>query len=368
MQITAAILWERGKPMSIEAAELDPPGPGEVLVEVKAAGVCHSDLHPARDEWPMRTPIVLGHEGSGIVREVGANVTRVKPGDHIVLCWAPACGVCPACVQGRAVICDRLDRTTYRNRLPSGAVRLHARGTDVNHFLGTACFADYAVVAEEAAVVVDRTMPFDALAMLGCSVVTGVGAVMTAAQVPAGARVAVIGAGGVGLNVVQGAVLSHVAQIIAIDRHRAPLALAREFGATDVLEAPAKTVDAVRELTNGRGADFVFDTVGTPGTLQDALGAATKGGTVVLTGLSRIDALASVQMFPFVMQEKRLIGSAYGSGRPTEDILRLTRWFHEGRLKLHELVNRRYTLNQIDIALDALATSAGARGVITSVK
>jgi S-(hydroxymethyl)glutathione dehydrogenase / alcohol dehydrogenase len=368
MQITAAILWERGKPMSIEPAELDPPGPGEILVEIKAAGVCHSDLHPARDEWPMRTPIVLGHEGSGIVRDVGANVTRVKPGDHIVLCWAPACGVCPACVQGRAVICDRLDKTTYRNRLPSGALRLHARGVDLNHFLGTACFADFAVVAEEAAVVVDHNIPFDALAMLGCAVVTGVGAVMTAAQVPAGARVAVIGAGGVGLNVVQGAALSDAAQIIAIDRHAAPLVLARAFGATEVLEAPANAVDAVRAVTNGRGADFVFDTVGTPETLRDALGTATKGGTVVLTGLSRIDALASIQMFPFVMQEKRLIGSAYGSGRPTEDIVRLTHWFQEGRLKLRELVNRTYTLNQIDDALHALASSAGARGVITSVK
>jgi S-(hydroxymethyl)glutathione dehydrogenase / alcohol dehydrogenase len=368
MQITAAILWERGKPMSIEPAELDPPGPGEILVEIKAAGVCHSDLHPARDDWPMRTPIVLGHEGSGIVREIGANVTRVKPGDHIVLCWAPACGVCPACVHGRAVICDRLDKTTYRNRLPSGVLRLHARGHDLNHFLGTACFADFAVVAEEAAVVVDQHLPFDALAMLGCAVVTGVGAVMTAAQVPAGARVAVIGAGGVGLNVIQGALLSDAAQIIAIDRHAAPLALARVFGASEILEAPANVVDAVRALTNGRGADFVFDTVGNPDTLRNALGAATKGGTVVLTGLSRIDAQASFQMFPFVMQEKRLIGSAYGSGRPTEDIVRLTRWFEEGRLKLRELVNRTYTLNQIDDALDALATSAGARGVITSVK
>jgi S-(hydroxymethyl)glutathione dehydrogenase / alcohol dehydrogenase len=368
MQITAAILWERGKPMSIEPAELDPPGPGEVLVEIKAAGVCHSDLHPARDEWPMRTPIVLGHEGSGIVREVGANVTRVRPGDHIVICWAPACGVCPACAQGRAVICDRLDKTTYRNRLPSGALRLHARGRELNHFLGTACFADYAVIAEEAAVVVDRALPFDALAMLGCSVVTGVGAVMTAAQVPAGAHVAVIGAGGVGLNVIQGAVLSDAAQIIAIDRHSAPLALAQAFGATEVLQAPADTVDAIRAITAGRGADFVFDTVGTPATLHDAIAATTKGGTVVLTGLSRIDAQATVEMFPFVMQEKRLIGSAYGSGRPTEDIVRLSRWFQDGRLKLRELVTRRYTLNQIDDALDALATSAGARGVITSVK
>ena len=368
MKITAAILWERGKPMSIEEAELDPPGPGEVLVEIKAAGVCHSDLHPARDEWPMRTPIVLGHEGSGIVREVGPNVTRVKPGDHIVLCWAPACGLCPACVQGRAVICDRLDKTTYRNRLPSGALRLHARGHDINHFLGTACFAEFAVVAEEAAVVVDSTIPFDALAMLGCAVVTGVGAVTTAAQVPPGARVVVIGAGGVGLNVIQGAVLSGAAQIIAVDRYQTPLSLARAFGATDVVEASARTAEAVRAITGGRGADFVFDTVGAPATLIEAVTATAKGGTVVLTGLSRIDAQASLQMFPFVMQEKRLIGSAYGSGRPAEDIVRLTRWFQDGRLKLRELVNRTYILNQVDIALDALANSTGARGVITSVK
>src|SRR5260221_4164300 len=156
MQITAAILWERGQQLSVEPAELDPPGRGEVLVEIKAAGVCYSDLHPARDEWPMRTPLVLGHEGAGIVREVGANVTHVRAGDHVVLCWAPPCGVCPPCIQGRAALCDRLDRTTYRNRLPSGGLRLHARGHDLNHFLGTACFPDYPVGAEEAAVRVDR--------------------------------------------------------------------------------------------------------------------------------------------------------------------------------------------------------------------
>src|SRR5262249_25407741 len=154
----------------------------------------------------------------GIVREIGTNVTRVKPGDHIVLCWAPACGGCLPCRPGGAGLCGRLHKTTYRHRLPSGAFRLPARGRDLNHFLGTACFAEYAVVAEEAAVVVDRDVPFDALAMLGCAVVTGIGAVMTAAQVPAGARVAVIGTGGVGLNVIQGALLSDASRIIAIDR------------------------------------------------------------------------------------------------------------------------------------------------------
>lgn len=364
MKIRAAVLWERGTPLSIEDAELDAPGAGEVLVEVKAAGVCHSDLHPARNDWPTRTPLVLGHEGAGVVGEVGPGVTRVKEGDHVVFCWAPACGVCPSCVDGRAVLCDRLDRTTYRNRLPSGATRLHARGQDLGHFLSTACFAEFAVVAEESAVVVASDVPFDALATVGCAVVTGVGAVLTAARVPPGAQVAIVGAGGVGLNVVQGAAIAGCARIIAIDRRPAPLALARTFGATDVVEAASNVVDAVRDLTGGRGANFVFDTVGTPATLSDALAAARKGGTVVLTGLSRIDALGSVSMFPLVMQEKRLIGSVYGSGRPTDDIARLVLLYREGRLKLRELVSRTYALDQINDALAALADGEGARGVI----
>jgi S-(hydroxymethyl)glutathione dehydrogenase/alcohol dehydrogenase len=360
----AAILWERGQPLSVEEVELAPPGAGEVLVEMKAAGVCHSDLHPARDDWPIRTPVVLGHEGAGIVREAGSGVTRVKPGDHVVLCWAPACGACPFCLEGRAVLCDRLDRTTYRNKLPSGSTNLRARGQDIAHFLGTACFAEHVVIPEEGAVAVASDVSFDALATVGCAVVTGVGAVTSAARAPAGSTVAIIGAGGVGLNVVQGAAIAGCARIIAVDRRPEPLQIARRFGATDTIESPPTLADAVRDVTAGRGADFVFDTVGTPETLAGALGAARKGGTVVLTGLSRVDALATVQMFPFVMQEKRLIGSAYGSGRPPEDIKRLVEWYKEGRLKLRELVSRTYTLDHVNDALSALAASEGARGVI----
>jgi S-(hydroxymethyl)glutathione dehydrogenase / alcohol dehydrogenase len=362
----AAVLWERGRPLSVEDVELAPPGPGEVLVEIKAAGVCHSDLHPAHDDWPIRTPIVLGHEGAGIVRDVGDGVTQVKLGDHVVLCWAPACGACPYCLEGRAVLCERLDRTTYRNKLPSGGTKLRARGQDVAHFLSTACFAQHAVVPEEGAVRVSPDVPFDALATVGCAVVTGVGAVITAARATRGSSVATIGAGGVGLNVVQGAAITGCAPIIAIDRRPAPLEIARTFGATDTLRVGSdpSLADAVRDLTGGRGADFVFDTVGTPATLADAVAATRKGGTVVLTGLSRVDAVGTVQMFPFVMQEKRLVGSAYGSGRPPEDIRRLVAWFQEGRLKLRELVHRTYSLDQVNDALTALADSAGARGVI----
>ncbi|HEX8137065.1 MAG TPA: Zn-dependent alcohol dehydrogenase [Pyrinomonadaceae bacterium] len=365
MKIKAAVLWEQGTPLSVEEAELEAPRAGEVLVEVKAAGVCHSDLHPARGDWPARTPLVLGHEGAGIVREVGAGVERLRPGDHVVFCWAPPCGSCPPCLEGRPVLCDRLERTTYRNRLPAGDTRLRARGQPLAHFNSTACFADFAVVAEEGATAVPSDLEFEALATLGCAVITGVGAVLNAARVEAGARVAVIGAGGVGLNVLQGARLAGCEKIIALDTRAAPLKLAREFGATDTVEASAPAAaDEVRELAGGRGADYVFDTVGLPETLKQALLLARKGGTVVLTGLARTDARASFPLFPFVMQEKRLIGSVYGSGQPLRDIPRLAGLCREGKLKLRELVTRSYSLDEVNEALDALSSGEGARGII----
>ncbi|HEX5705722.1 MAG TPA: Zn-dependent alcohol dehydrogenase [Pyrinomonadaceae bacterium] len=365
MNTKAAVLWEQGAPLSVEEAELEGPRAGEVLVEVRAAGVCHSDLHPARGEWPVRVPLVLGHEGAGVVREVGEGVTGVAAGDHVVFCWAPPCGVCPPCREGRPVLCDRLERTTYRNRLPSGGTRLRARGQDVNHYNGTACFADYAVVAEEGVIRVEPDVPFEALATLGCAVVTGVGAVLNAARVEARARVVVVGAGGVGLNVVQGARLAGCERIIALDTRAKPLELAREFGATDCVEANDEGVaERVSALTGGRGADYVFDTVGAPATLKQSLRLARKGGTVVVTGLARTDALAELQLFPFVMQEKRLVGSLYGSGSPARDVPRLVELYREGRLKLTELVTRTYALEAVNDALDALAEGEGARGII----
>jgi S-(hydroxymethyl)glutathione dehydrogenase/alcohol dehydrogenase len=358
--------------LSVESAELDGPGPGEVLVELKAAGVCHSDLHPVRGDWPAKTPLVLGHEGAGIVRDVGPSVTKVKAGDHIVLCWAPACGVCAPCLEGRDVLCDRVEKVTFRNKLPSGASRLHARGQDVAPFLGTACFSDFVIVPEAGAIPVPREIPFQALATIGCAVITGVGAVTNAGQVPKGSRVAVIGAGGIGLNVIQGAAIAGCERIIAVDLRPKPLEIARQFGATDAIgatpgEAPDASPDvaaAVRALTAGRGVDFVFDTVGSPTTLTLALACAQKGGAVVLTGLSRMDSQGSIAMFPFVMQEKRLIGSVYGSGQPSRDIPRLVSLYQEGKLKLDELVSRTYTLDGVNDALTALAASDGARGVI----
>lgn len=364
MVITAAVLTEQGKPLIVESLELAPPGAGEVLVEIHAAGVCHSDLHATSGDWPMKVPLVPGHEGAGVVREVGAGVARVKVGDHVVLCWAPACGTCEPCREGTPLLCDRLDKTTYRNRLPWGGSRLSLRGEEVAPFLGTACFATHTVVPQEAVVPVSAAVPFSALAAVGCAVVTGVGAVTNAAHLPERAVVAVIGAGGVGVSVVQGAVLAGASTVIAVDREAAPLDVARRLGATHAIQPSGKTADAVRELTGGRGAEYVFDTVGSPATLTDAILSARKGGTVVITGLSRLDAQGAIRLYPFVMQEKRLIGSVYGSGDPLRDIERLVQLHQDGRLKLEELATRRYPLSQINEALEALASGAGGRGVI----
>jgi Zn-dependent alcohol dehydrogenases, class III len=204
MRIRAAVLWDQGQPLSVEAAELDAPGPGEVLVEIKAAGVCHSDLHPARGDWPIKTPLVLGHEGAGIVREVGPSVTKVRPGDHVVLCWAPACGVCPPCREGRRCCAiARRKRTTAIGCRRGPPVCTRATVTWRRSSAPPASLI--VVVAEEGAIPVPHDVPFESLATLGCAVLTGVGAVTNAARVPAGSRVAVIGVGGVGLNIVQGA-------------------------------------------------------------------------------------------------------------------------------------------------------------------
>jgi len=364
VDIRAAILREAGAPLTIERAELAPPGPGEVLVEVKAAGVCHSDLHATSGDWPMRLPLCPGHEGAGIVLTLGSGVSRVTPGEHVVLCWAPACGTCMPCSSGTPLLCDRLDKVTFRNRLPFGGTRLRVGQTDIAPFLGTACFATHVIVPEEGLVIVPKDVSFAALATVGCAVVTGVGAVLNAARVPRGAVVAVIGAGGVGLNVVQGARLAGSGRIIALDREDAPLAMATRMGATDVTKPAERASDAIRELTHGRGADFVFDTVGTPATLADAIAGTRKGGTTVLTGLSRVDAKGAISMFPFVMHEKRLIGSVYGSGNPVEDIRRLVGLYQEGNLHLDELVARTYPLEQINEALAALGRGDGGRGIL----
>jgi S-(hydroxymethyl)glutathione dehydrogenase/alcohol dehydrogenase len=297
---------------------------------------------------------------------VGEGVNRTAVGDHVVLCWTPPCGQCPYCREGQPLLCDRLEKTTFRNKLPWGGTRLTARGREIAPFLGTACFATHTVVPQEAVVPVPPEIPFPALAAVGCAVVTGIGAVTNAAKMPPGRVVAVIGAGGVGVNVVQGAVLAGAARIIAVDREPGPLELAHRLGATDIVRPSGRISDAVKELTDGRGAEFVFDTVGSPATLTDAILSARKGGTVVITGLSRIDAEGALRLYPFVMHEKRVIGSVYGSGDPRRDIGRLVDLHLAGRIRLGEIATRTYSLAAVNDALAALARGEGGRGVIVA--
>jgi S-(hydroxymethyl)glutathione dehydrogenase/alcohol dehydrogenase len=362
MHIHAAILWEQGQPLSVESAELDPPGAGEVLIELQAAGVCHSDLHPARGDWPAKTPLVLGHEGAGVVREIGPSVTTLTRDDHVVLCWAPACGVCAPCLEGRAVLCDRVEKVTFRNKLPSGAARLHARGQDVAPFLGTACFSDFVIVPEAGAIKVARDVPFEALATIGCAVITGVGAVTNAGRVPPGSRVAVIGAGGVGLNVVQGAAIAGCERIIAIDLRPKPLEIARQFGATDTIDASGDVAPAVRALTAGRGADFVFDAVGSPATLTLAFACTRRrrGRADRALAHGRAGGVPDVSVRD---AEKRLLdrstdrGSRRGTSAPGVAV-------SGGQAEARRVVSRTYTLDKVNDAMTALAASDGARGVI----
>jgi S-(hydroxymethyl)glutathione dehydrogenase / alcohol dehydrogenase len=364
MDIQAAILWEQKQPLSVEAAVLDAPGPGEVLVEVKAAGVCHSDLHPARGDWPAKTPLVLGHEGAGIVRAIGPAVTQVSAGDHVVLCWAPACGECPPCREGRAVLCDRLDKTTYRNRLPSGGSRLHARQQDVAAFLGTACFSNYVVVPQEAAIPVARDLPFDALATLGCAVLTGVGAVTNAAKVPAGARVAVIGAGGVGLNVVQGAKLAGAERIIAIDVLPDKTALAVQFGATDRIDAArGDAVELLFELLPD-GVDYAFDAIGHTSTTEQAIRMLGLGGAAVVVGLPKTGARASFEPLVLAEADQRILGSNYGSVRPSIDIPALVDRYMDGQLKLDPLIWARRPLAEAADAFTNLESGEALRTLL----
>ena len=260
MQVKAAVCYAPHTPLMVEELELDAPREGEVLVRLVSAGVCHSDYHVMKGEWKPPLPMVLGHEGAGVVEAVGPGVTMSKPGDHVILNFRPNCGWCKYCTTGRPVLCNGAD--SVRWAMFDGSVRLHKGSQDIYHFARTACFAQYAVVPQSGAVPVRKDMPLDKACLIGCSVMTGVGAAINTAKVTPGSSVVVIGCGGVGLNVIQGAALAGAERIIAIDMLENKLAYARQFGATDVIDAGRGNVaERVAEMTDG-GADFAFEAIG----------------------------------------------------------------------------------------------------------
>ncbi|MBX5465341.1 MAG: Zn-dependent alcohol dehydrogenase [Clostridia bacterium] len=366
-RVRAAVLEEAGRRLQVEELELEPPGPGEVMVRLAAAGVCHSDLHVIEGDLPVPLPAVLGHEGAGVVEAVGEGVTRVRPGDHVVLSWIPGCGRCYYCRIGRPELCDEAARLQVAGTLPGGALRLRRPGgAPVHHFLEVSCFAEATVVPERGVIPVRPDVPLDRAALVGCAVTTGWGAVVHTAGVRPGSSVAVVGTGGVGLNVVQAAALSGAWPVIAVDRVPAKLELARQFGATHTVDASrtSDVIGAVVDLTEGRGADYAFEVVGRPETIASAYGMARKGGTVVVVGVAAPHLEVGINAFSLPSQSKVLTGSWYGRSVPEVDIPHILDLYMAGRLKLDELISRRYRLEEANEAFDALRAGEVARGVL----
>lgn len=362
MKTRAAVLYEPNTPLVIEELDLQEPGDGEVLVRVSAAGVCHSDYHVMKGEWSSPLPVVLGHEGAGIVERVGPGVKNVKAGDHVVLNFRPNCGWCAHCVRGQPVLCNGSE--TPRNEMFSGGSRLSRNGEVVHHFARTSCFSQYAVVQESGAVPVREDMPLDKAALIGCAVMTGVGAVINTAGVEPGSKVVVLGCGGVGLNCVQGAALAGADQIVAVDIMPNKLDHAKQFGATDVVNASNQDpVDVVLELTGG-GADYAFEALGRSDTIRQAYESIRPGGMAVVVGMAPETDEVSINALSLPRNEKILMGSYYGSARPWIDLPRLTNLYMSGRLKVDELVSRSYPLEQINEAYDALGNGEVARSII----
>ncbi len=361
----AAICFEKNAPVRVEAVDLDAPGPGDVVVRMAASGVCHTDLSVITGVMPVRLPAVLGHEGAGIVEEAGADVTHLAPGDRVVLSWVTRCGACFYCRNGQPNLCEVGERINARHRMPDGSTRVHHEGADLQVFSALGTMAERAVVPGSSAVKLVGDVPLDRAALIGCAVMTGVGAVLNTARVTPGSRVAVFGTGGIGLNVIQGAAIAGASRIVAVDVNPTKLAFAETFGATDRVDASAgDPVAAIRELTEGRGADFTFEAIGGKESIEQAYAAARRGGTCVVIGIgSRADRIA-LSTFFLPIEEKRLLGSWYGGADVARDFPRLLGLYQAGRLKLDELVTRTYALEDVNAAFDDLRAGRNARGLI----
>ena len=361
----AVVFTAPGEPVEVTEVDLDPPGPGEVKVEITAAGVCHSDLHVRRGEWPVPVPLVMGHEGAGVITQVGPGVTALAAGDHVVLSWVAPCGQCRYCLAGREARCQVAATVVAPGGvLSDGTSRLSLRGRRISHYLGVSSFAEYAVVPASGAIRVREDAPLDVIALVGCAVATGVGAVMNTAAVEPGSAVAVIGCGGVGLSVVQGARLAGAARIVAIDVRTEKTALALALGATDEIDASsADPVAPVRDLLPD-GVDYAFDAIGLTSTTEQAIRMLALGGAAVIVGLPPAGARASFEPLLLAEADQRILGSNYGSVRPAIDIPALVDRFMSGDLRLHELISARVPLESAAAALDELESGHALRTLL----
>ena len=361
----AAVLRTAGRPATNEELTVAEPRAGEVRVRILASGVCHSDLHVRDGDWPRPTPIVLGHEGAGIVEAVGPGVRTLSTGQPVALSWLVPCGACRACRAGRPWACP--DSPSFRHRLPDGMTALaDQNGEPVLSYCGIGTMAGATVVPEAAAIALPDGVDPAVAALIGCCASTGVGAVLKTAGVPAGASVAVVGLGGVGLSCVMGAALAGASRIVAIDRVAAKLDAARAVGATDGLLAGddrRTTIAALRDLTDG-GPDFVFEAIGRVETVELAIEALPLGGTAVLVGMTPFEARASFAVYPLVDGSRRILGSNYGFAEPATDFPRYAALHLEGRLPIERLIDRRIALDDLEDAFDRLRGGEGLRQVV----
>ncbi len=361
----AVVFRDSRTPVEVADVELDDPREGEVRVRIAAAGVCHSDLHVRRGDWDVAVPLVMGHEGSGTVTAVGPGVASVRPGDRVILSWVPSCGRCRTCLAGQPARCELCANVLAPDGvLYDRTTRLHIGDERVHHYLSVSSFAEEVVVPESGAIPIEADAPLDVLALVGCGVATGVGAVLRTAAVPEGATVAVIGCGGVGLSVVQGARIARAGRVIAVDLDPARGELARTFGATDAVSPQAgDVVAAVHDLTDG-GVDYAFDAIGKVETTEQAVRMLGIGGAAVVVGLPPAGAQARFDPLALAEREQRILGSNYGSTVPRDDFPDLVSRYLAGELYLDELVSSRRPLEEAEAALQDLAAGRALRQLL----
>jgi S-(hydroxymethyl)glutathione dehydrogenase/alcohol dehydrogenase len=351
----AAVFHSASRPVSIEDVTVKDPGPGEVRVALRAAGLCHSDLSVIDGSIPYPVPVVLGHEGAGVVDAIGAGVTSVKEGDVVVLSTLAHCGRCQACEVGRPTECRNAPN-------PKETKPFTVNGAPAYQFANASAFVERTVVREQGAIPIDPRVPFECAALIGCGIMTGVGAVVNRAKVETGSTMAVFGLGGIGLSCVQGGVLSGAAKIVAVDVVAEKLAIAKQLGATHVVDASKDDpVTAIKDLTRG-GADYTFEAVGNVKVIRQALDALGAGGALTIVGVPKLGTSAEFVVHA-LYQNKAILGCRYGTARPRRDFPMLADLYLGGRLKIDELITRRYRLPQFDEALDELKRGQLARGV-----
>jgi Zn-dependent alcohol dehydrogenase len=365
--VRAAVLTALDQPLVVrDGVEVEAPRTGEIRIRVAACGICRSDLSMQDGTLPVPMPAVLGHEASAVVEDVGEGVVDLAPGDHVVVSWVPQCGDCFFCRRDQPQLCQAADAVLLSGGLLDGTPRLRLDGAPLFQMCGTGTFSEVTVIPACAAVRIPDDMPLDVAALLSCAVLTGVGAALNTATVRPGDSVAVVGCGGVGLNVVQGARIAGAEVIVAVDVHPAKLAAAASLGATATVDASqVDPVNAVRDLTGQRGADVAFEALGRGATIDQVVEMTRRGGQAVLVGIPRMDVLLTLPaMLGVVLAERTIKGCWYGSSDIRRDVPRLVELYRDGRLRLDELVSRRIDLSEVNDALAAMKAGDRARSVI----